>query len=234
MSIMKTTRDHLKEILSMLDLGFTLEQVGCKFGVSRQRISQLVGKIESLRKRKINMLSLYDTANMTNSELSALIGGKSSSIVSSYRNGERHAVKQNCTVFTGHYWEEKVIKKIMDIGLCAAGQEYKSPFDILVNNKIKIDVKAACVRYNPPTTSCTSPAYRFRLRDKIKDQIDFYVFAIAESEDYFIVPSTIIPANQTDIIFVWPSKRPEIGRYQKYHDRWDLIFEAIRNMNKTN
>jgi hypothetical protein len=56
-----------------------------------------------------------------------------------------------------------------------------------------------------------------------RDRCDFYVFVIAETQDMFVVPSRDVPENRAQIAFCWPSLRPELAKWQKYHNRFDLI-----------
>jgi hypothetical protein len=39
----------------------------------------------------------------------------------------------------------------------------------------------------------------------------------------FISNDVIMKVIKRDVYFCWPTKRPEIGRIHKFHNRWDLL-----------
>ena len=136
-----------------------------------------------------------------------------------------HVVKGDSSVAMGNHWEKWAAEKIEERGHAAELQAYGSHFDILVDNQIKVDVKAATGNIPPSMEGKgKNPRYSFRLNKMRKRKpVDVYFCIATNVEEVFIVPYEILPTTKDSLIFTWPTARPDIGKYQKYHNRWDLL-----------
>lgn len=121
---------------------------------------------------------------------------------------------------------EKLIRnKLIELGFDAETTGVRSPYDLIVNRRVKIDVKASRI-----ITSGTSPYYTFNLNKK-DPSCDFYIAVTLDEmdkeKDIYVIPSTVLSGKCQLSIGI----RNTI--YQKYLDRWELITqldEAFRNL----
>ena len=105
----------------------------------------------------------------------------------------------------------------------------RHPFDILLDNGIRINVKSAWSGRIPPSQigKCINPSYHFNLLCNKLNNADIFILVIPDTKDMFIIPADILPKSVTNITMCWPTARPEIGKYQKYLNRWDLLDRQI-------
>jgi predicted DNA-binding protein YlxM (UPF0122 family) len=220
---------------------YTMQELGDAYGISRQRIHQIVGsgnrtiqqnRIQKRKKeREKRILSMSDK---TNKELAAILDRCTGSI-SAIRGRTRHAVESNCSVGVGANWEEWVAQQIGSKGMNCELMPVRTSYDILVEGKIRIDVKSA---KNSASLANVSPVYRFRVRKrKDRTHADFYICVISETKDLFIIPSNIVRPDLHQIAFTYPDSGYHVYQnkepnWRQYHNRWDLLEEAIERSNQ--
>ncbi len=111
--------------------------------------------------------------------------------------------------------ENTIRHKLISLGFDVEKTPTKFPYDLIVNKRVKIDVKAGRL-----TTSGIWPYYTFNLEKK-EPTCDFYVAVTLkeadEVKDIYIIPSSVLAGKSQLSIGV----RKSI--YNKYIDRWDLI-----------
>ena len=212
----------------------SLREIGEIYGISRERVRQIVGnsgkhkggfnacKYFAFRENP-NLIAEFN--HLTNPELK-----KMGIPVKFGRSKHRHAIASNSpSVNLGRKSEEIVSHILTEQGLKNKLMPYSYPYDILVADKIRIDVKSAS-RPTKNQPRGKSPRWHFRIRHN-EHKCDFYYCLILHENKKisFIVPSNI--ATCCDIIFAYPTLRPEIGKYQRYIDRFDLIKNAIVMLN---
>lgn len=113
---------------------------------------------------------------------------------------------------------ESIIEKLLqDKGYDVKRMKTLYPYDLIVNNNVKIDVKLAYIQ-KKQTYKC----YSFAL-NKIYSTCDLYILLTInqnnEIEDIYIIPS--IDVKQTQITI------GEKTKYSKYIDRYDYIDKYI-------
>jgi hypothetical protein len=200
----------------------TLQSIASKYGISRERVRQIVGNTGYIG-QEIRDEYIKSQRGKTNDELAEELG-LSFVTISRKRSNIHHAVSSDCRpVFVGHKWEEWAHYHLLKNGIKNKLMGYKSPYDIMALGNIFIDVKVT-TKTSPTSNKIKSPQYRFRPNIN-HNKADLYMLIIAPTEDVFIVPDEII-GNMQQVAFCWPSKRPEIGKIQKYHNRLDLIWKA--------
>jgi len=217
-----STRDHLDEIWNMRERGNSLQEIGDKFGVSRERIRQIIGNTKGMRKFASDKLLDVFSVNMTTGQASKISGlsyGHASHVIGKFR----HVPSGNGSCFGGYNGENVVAEKLVRAGFDCVLQSLHENYDILVNNIIKIDVKTAYAARHSLSRAKTqkSPYYTFNIRNN-RDCIDFYILYIVPTDDIFIVPAKVLPIRQ--ILVSWPTLRPELGKVQKYRNRFDLLW----------
>ena len=214
------------EMVSMRNDGFTLRAIGEKFGVCRERVRQIIGNTKRVKNWKHEVIK--NSPDRTVESLSKELGYAKATVRAYqiiYHPMERYKVRGNGTSRIGQRFEEIVSAKMESVGISNELMPYAYPFDILAFDFVRIDVKGAAKRKKSPSLSNTSPTFSFHVRENRRSKSDFYIFVIGETGDMFIVPSKEVPEHRDQIIFCFPTNRPELSKWQKYHNRWDLIFD---------
>lgn len=107
---------------------------------------------------------------------------------------------------------ELTIKKILEsLGYRVEKMSIKHPYDLLVNENIKIDVKTAR-KYN---SDKGWSSYSFNL-EKSNPTCDIYVFICVEDEKYLIIPSKFLRQTQLCIT-------DKESKYDVFKDKWEYV-----------
>ena len=131
-----------------------------------------------------------------------------------YANVYGLSIKKSESMFGLRY------EKIMRDMLIAKGHDAeltstKFPYDILVNKRVKIDVKAGRIVKSAP-----SPYYTFNL-EKLAQTCDIYVVVTLTEKDeinkIYVIPASVMSGKTQLSIGI------ETSKYDKYVDRWDYI-----------
>jgi len=169
-----------------------------------------------------NMINSLKLDRMpTQNEMNSFYGNKGLSVVVGRRYGHEWwskklglENKESDSKF-GHIWENNCFEylktkynKIEKTGVLC-------PYDILVNNKIRIDVKSATPYFGKTGYKC----HTFELNKKIPTCDIYILYALYDNgidiERIFIIPSKYIPQISISV----GSK----SKYDKYIDKWDYI-----------
>lgn len=216
-----TTPNHIDEILHLRFIeNWKLAEIAKKFGVSRQRIHQIIGNTGHTN--NIIREIARSRPDLTNGELAQYLH-RSAITISNYRGDLHHILEANSPAGKGQTWEMWTADRLEEMGHKTELQKVHEEFDILVDDSIRVDVKSTESRLASPSDKCASPHWRFGVRKNRRDKTDFYVCVIGETKEAFIIPSSDIPASRAAITLCWPTKRPTMSKWQKYYERWDLI-----------
>lgn len=210
--------------------GWPLQKIADAYGLSKERIRQIVGNTGNMANEiwRQNFKEVASDPFLTNQELAEMFN-VSPSTVSNHREGWHIAGgKSNLTTNTNYVY--RIAQEMERMGLDVELMPLHHGHHILVAGKIKIAVRVSkgCI---PPSQAgrLINPVYHFNLRNRIgKEPIDFYILITWATNDVFVVPADAIPDGQGDIGMVWPTARPEIGKYQKYHNMFSLIFDSLK------
>ena len=153
-----------------------------------------------------------------------------SGAISLVRGDIRHAVEPNSLVGIGHEWEEWASNYLLLNKIDNVLQSVKAPYDIIALGNVFIDVKVATKALK--NDKYKSPRWSFHPNTN-HNKADIYMLIIAPLEEVFIVPADKIE-NKLSASFCWPTKRPEIGKIQKYHNRLDLIWKVHHEKEEDN
>ncbi len=151
--------------------------------------------------------------------------GREAKTISAYRGDHHHSISPNSPhAHTGNIWETWAQEVLQEAGFVAELMPLHHPFDILVNGKIRVDVKVATKPKSSPSTRINN-LYGFHVKgEKKRKDTDFYFCIISPTEDYFIIPSSAISIQQTQVCLTWPPKRHHIAScWHSYHKRLDLL-----------
>lgn len=120
----------------------------------------------------------------------------------------------------GNKYEYLVKEKIEHISnhLTVKKMSTKHPYDLLINDCVKIDVKVA----SPYVTKDGSPVHTFGLSKKYAT-CDIYV-CVALDENEEVEKTFIIPASHVQIVTLCVGKE---SKYNKYIDKWNFIYNFV-------
>lgn len=221
-----TLRDHASEINDLRFVqGKTLREIAQIFGVSKQRIGQIIGNTGFVAAEK-NKEFIQSNPELTNKEISSLLN-LSRSAISNYRAKKRHAIENKGTAGKGAKWEEWTAQLLKQKGYYPELLNYGAPYDILLNGKIRIDVKSTDREWWLP--GAKNPIMKFNVGKNKRQKCDFYFCVIINSLNYFIIPSIKVPDQMAQLQFSWPTGRCLQSNWQQYHKRWDLIDEWLKS-----
>lgn len=205
----------------------TLREIGRQYGISRERVRQIIGNTGHVLHEEIERRNNKIRASFETTPALANKYGFTESYISKIRGDNHHLIaggNQQKGEMVERYVNQKLIENNIDNKLMPTGY----PFDILALEKIKIDVKGAFTESR--TCNLKSPQWHFSLgKNKRGDYCDIFVCVIWETKDCFVIPNSVLRKDQMDLFFCWPTKRPEIGRYQRYFNRWDLIIGVMND-----
>lgn len=220
------------EIFGLRKSGKTYQEIGNLYGLSRQRIHQILSGYSSYRpaKKRVGKYDyMYDeqwlseTANLTNAELSEITGAPVH-LISSRRNSIRHKCNHDdeSGFGKGILAEEWASQYLIDAGIDNQLQNFRADYDILALGNVRIDIKSS----NPLNgTKQISPMYSFQHRN-LKN-VDLYICIAWDTKDVFVFPRTEMERTQEFKRFIWPSKSSKINkRNGQYLNRLDLIWQV--------
>lgn len=174
-------------------------------------------KIKSEIYKVMNALNITRMPSKTEIEL---VTGKTSlvSIIGHKGGLYKYAKKLNLEVKrsetqTGKGFEVIAIDMIVNKGYEVKRMTTKYPFDLLVNNNISVDVKAARSYINNGSRVHTVGI------NKKYSTCDIYIIFLLDKADE-IERTLIIPGNELKLTSLNLGKD---SKYNKYIDRWDLI-----------
>jgi hypothetical protein len=115
---------------------------------------------------------------------------------------------------TGKEFEEKAIGILESRGYRVQRMTTKYPYDLLVNEHIKVEVKVG----RPYMLKGESRVHTFRTSKRHATCDLYLIFALDESEE--VERLFIIPGCELKIVTLCIGKN---SKYNKYIDRWDLV-----------
>lgn len=159
----------------------------------------------------------------THSELATLPNGNSINCAMGRRGGTKHFAKllnldeKKSETTLGKKYEELAAKSIQEMGYIATQMPQNFPYDILVNNCVKVDVKVSNLY-----TGDIGSFFSFRMGKKYCTCDIYFLYAITtEIQKLYIVPSKIV-YNNTQISIGEAS-----SKYSIYLDKWDYLKQYV-------
>ena len=158
----------------------------------------------------------------TRSEAESYFGNSALTAVISKRKGGWYALAKEmelpikeCETTFGKSHEKIIMERLISMGYAVRQMPQNFPYDLLVNDSVKIDVKASRLykgsgrnfySFNLEKPFCTCDLYVLRLIGDNQDELDTLV-----------VPSAHVATN-TQI-----SVGEKVSKYRKYSKRWDYV-----------
>ena len=217
-----------EEMREMRAKGMTLESIGKKYGLSRERVRQILGNQSHVADLRREYVLRPENLRRTNSDLAKELCVSTDS-VETYRRcyyypsekDRKHAFKNDVVFWfvdqlkdRGFMWTEA--KRTIGGGI------YITVYD---KNLVNIHLSVSnFLDYKMYKEKCLY----FRT-GKLKDvDCKLLVCIAAETHDIFAMPHSVVDGKKT-VRFVWPNTyNHSVSFMVKYHNRWDIIEDAIR------
>lgn len=203
--------DRVQEMRRMrFEDNSTLQEIADKYGISRERVRQLIGNSGRVAWDKMHRVHA-ENKHLGNSVLAKLMGLATRSVYH-YRNGERHDIEGGMFQI-GSENEILVSNKLSSLGIGNKLMPHHHPFDILLNNGIRVDVKSS--------SKTLSGLYKFQIKKVTRGEYaDFFILVPTNTKDMFVVPGNKAP--DYGIFISWPPKNSR-SKYAQYLNRFDLL-----------
>lgn len=210
-------KNRKSEMLRMRENGKTLDIIGVYFGVSRERVRQIIGsgtkRGSNPLKKAVMKLATSISPDKTNAEFVAEFGKEPR------WDGARHKITGGSPAAVGYMGEQIVSNKLNELGIPHKLTNSR-PFDIILENGRTIDVK---YRRSGRRLPSGNEFYFWDFSDvKNKGGINYIVCVIKKT--FYIIPTEDIP-DHGGVGFVYP-KSSNWGKQSKWHEyenRFDLL-----------
>lgn len=226
----------------MLELRYgkkwTLDKIGIKYGVSRERVRQIIGNSGHMAESGVNPERARITQDesetreyagahpeMDNNQVVEKLGIPYR-IVTKVRAGTRHAISG------GRGKDGAEVEQMVSDLLCENGVPNKlmpnhDMHDIELMDGRRVEVKARL--HTTQRTKTGKAHYHFTLikpcHGTAQQRAEFYVLVLP-NHDVFVIPSSEIPDGRVAIDFCVPEAKNGKGRknpYWQYKNRFDLL-----------
>jgi len=220
--VIMNTHTRKEEMLSMRNSGMTLNEIAGKYGISRERVRQIIGNTGSdfMKKFTESALEKVDLSQRVTNDISDLIGIKKiwlDKMRSLHHKIAGGAAKQ------GEEVEELVSKKLTSLGIKNKLMPYGNQFDIITDDGIMIDVKSTSVKTFTSNKQKSDLYYFKTKKDKRGDYCDYFIFYIILTNDFFVIPNFEVPYSN-GVYITWPClHKKQTSKWPKYHNRFDLL-----------
>lgn len=202
----------------------TLQEIANVYGISRERVRQIIGNSGSGYKLRRNRKKILSHPELTNDELSEYTG-ISVNVISTHRAmaGQRHTIKDGGHLKSGTEGEIIVSDKLRELGIEHKLMGHMHKFDIILKNGKRIDVKTADSAIKPPSQH-GGAYYNFRItkfRSGQESYADFFILLIKPENKFYVIPENEIAKSYLRITQS-PLKKEKL-KYDKYINRFDLL-----------
>lgn len=215
--------------------GWSNTRIGLKYGISRERVRQIIGNTGRDFRRNWTQRILesgrYALELYHHDKIEELPGIKKVWIEN--WGNYRHDAKGG-HVREGQEFEERAYLLLRDHGILGTLMPNRCLYSIETENGIKIDVHGGTTDYSQ-YSSQNSPYTAYRIPNvRPKAGFDFLMAFIPDGDDwtYFVIPAFEIAhlsgkdRQRAAIRIPYPQMGRKMSKWHKYHQRIDLIQEA--------
>ncbi len=216
---MNTDMNRVNKMKQMRNSGKSLQEIADVYSISRERVRQIIGNTGK------SFLRTFAVAKLKSVEYS--FDTTRDDIKNNIKRFKGMFLKKLATIphkikSVGQDAEIIVSEKLKDLGLENSLMRTGYIFDILLDNGIKIDVKAS---YKKGYTSKKqkSGMYSFHVQKQRKgDYCDFFICYIPDHNIFFVIPNCEI--NYVESLYIpWPITSRNWTPWAEYKDRFDLL-----------
>jgi transcriptional regulator with XRE-family HTH domain len=216
----------LKQLEIIKDLRFnkhwTLQKIANELGITRQRVHQLLGNTG--KRPNILQEDLLKLTDYTNKEISEMYGVSEITIAkATNRFNIRNKIDSEFGHGKNYKAESLTVAKLEELNFDNIKRfPFKSPYNLLIDNSIKVRVVGSFTPKSSPSLRNVTPNWRFSLNNSRK-LVDVYILVIYPLEKFFIIPDKDIPSHRTSLVFCYPTEYKNSGKWQSYEDRFDFL-----------
>lgn len=221
-------RDEFRfsEMLAMRESGMSLQEIGDHYHISRERIRQIIGTRhkEKYRNTKFERIVKIVESNPGKSaaDIGTIVGCKHGAVYSAMKKAGLPirflTEEEESNRAQGMRIENIVSEKLKRMGIENTQMGTLHPFDILLSDGKRVDVKSSATPIKPP--SSRYGYYVFDTRQKKKGSYcDFFILVVHETMDMYIIPAPQAPAGQIRIA----SPRKKKSKFDKFLNNYDLM-----------
>lgn len=217
------------QMIQMRRNGATLQEIGDAYGISRERVRQIIGDVKvnrmDIRAGIVRKFAeMEPDLNVT--EIARYTGTNEAFVRRVLGNARMPVTEGDTAPYKGYEVECRVSKMLTDLGIENTLMPYNHPFDMLLADGRKVEVKSSYAPMHPPSQH--SPFYSFHVRkDKKGDYADFFLFVVASDNNIYVVPNADLPAKADTIRIqaLEDDKRQRIHatKYDKYLNNFELM-----------
>lgn len=194
--------------------GLTLRKIGEIYGITRERVSQIIGNTgyDFIKKWTENRAKNIDLSRLNSGELRDLPGHL-------YVYKKEYAKIHHKNNGISYQSEVLVSSKLAGLGYPNKIKRAGHPYDIELDNGTRIDVKHTDHSHKYYRGQ-VSPGWRF-VHFKRGVDCDFFICVIPSGE-MFVIPSSETVRN-TYIVIMWPQTGQKKSKWAKFYNRFDLL-----------
>lgn len=211
--------------------GLTLQAIGTKYGISRERVRQIIPDTGRFFRRKWTEEYIRLHGNVETYHDLKNVRGVRNVYTRNWGQTRHRAISGRNQLFA-QYFEEKTNKILTDNGIENKLMPYLCGYDIETSSGIRIDVKASRMDVSKMATQRHNyPCWQLPEMKSGRDCDFFFCFLPDESEEdgftYFVIPSFEFYDLQigSRIRVPWPRMSQKPSKWHKYHKAIDLIKE---------
>lgn len=209
--------------------GWSNTKIGNKYGITRERVRQVIGNTGSMFRRKwtenLKNSGKIDTSHIHHSEIDAVLPG----IKAVWKEGwsaERHIAKSGFLKVSQEF-EERAIQILYANGIMGQIMPSRHPYSILTDSGIRVDVRVTNTDVSKfKTQNCVYPTYQVPNLDSW-NECDFFFIFVPEGIDYtyFVIPSHEVSgmAKSSRIRIPWPKIGKKDSKWHKFHQKIDFL-----------
>jgi predicted DNA-binding protein YlxM (UPF0122 family) len=214
-----------QKMIGLYKEGYTLQEIGDQYGVSRERVRQIVQSKEYIngsdvrKKRAVDLYGNVSGMPKRKQIERAKTLRMSVSVVKLLRKGKRTKIEGGWGK-KGQEIEEMISDLLTSQGVNNTLMPCGHPFDILTSDGKRIDVKG---NYTYFSEDRVSPMYKIKIRKRMKGSFcDFFILYIAQKNDIYVIPDNAISG--VDFMYIsCPSVYKTYPRWEQYKNRFDLL-----------
>ncbi len=209
--------------ISGINLGINLVYISNKYGFTqeyaRQISDQLFGNGQYIKLRKEARHTLDIQKRTKTKHPDAKIDNYST--IPKYSNSPDYHVKK------GNLTEKEVWDKLISLGFQPIYPLYRSPYDLIVNDK-KIEIKGSYISRKTSNQGHTY-YYTCNLTKREKEAADYIIFRIHQEDTYYCIPIDKIGGRAVYILDAKNSTIPPIrktsrkNKWERYKEMWNLL-----------
>lgn len=194
----------------------TLQEIADKYSLSRERVRQILGNSGTGYKTGRQSELILSHPELTNTQLAEKIG-INKDMVSRYRSHQRHAIEDGA-LKNGTDIEILISNKLNAMGIENELMPHHHPFDILMSNGKRIDVKSTNKKIFISKTK--AEYYNFKTeKTRRGNYTDYFIMYIVPEDLCLVVPFDDAPKDM--LHFNYPVERN--GKFTKFINNFEVL-----------